>query len=78
MLDVLMNAEPDPLTEVRVTLEQAWYHDAADSSREAFRNAGRNAGRKIITVIDRRRCWTELIDGTIPASRHSINYAFPC
>jgi hypothetical protein len=54
MLDALMNAEPDPLTEVRVTLEQVWYHDA-DSSREAFRNEGRDAGRKIIAVIDRRR-----------------------
>jgi hypothetical protein len=54
MLDVLMKAEPDPLTKVRVTLEQVWYHDA-DSSREAFCNAGRDAGRKIIAVIDRRR-----------------------
>jgi translation elongation factor EF-G len=52
--DVLMNAAPDPLTEVRVTLEQVWYHDA-DSSREAFRNAGHDAGHKIIAVIGRRR-----------------------
>jgi hypothetical protein len=44
MLDVLMNAEPDPLTEVRVTLERVWYHDA-DSSREAFRNAGHDAAQ---------------------------------
>jgi hypothetical protein len=39
LLDVLMNAEPQPLTEVRVTLEQVWYHDA-DSSREAFLKSG--------------------------------------
>jgi len=54
LLDVLMNAEPQPLTDVRVTLEQVWYHDA-DSSREAFLNAGRDAGRKIIAAVDKKR-----------------------
>jgi hypothetical protein len=54
LLDVLMNVEPQPLTGVRVTLEQVWYHDA-DSSREAFRNAGRDAGRKVIASIDKKR-----------------------
>jgi hypothetical protein len=54
LLDVLMNAGPDPLKNVRVTLEQAWYHDA-DSSRNAFRSAGRDAGRKIIAAIEDTR-----------------------
>jgi translation elongation factor EF-G len=54
LLDVLMNAEPQPLTDVRVTLEQVWYHDA-DSSREAFLKAGRDAGRKIIAAVDKKR-----------------------
>jgi hypothetical protein len=54
LLGVLMNAEPEPLTNVRVTLEQVWYHDV-DSSRDAFRNAGRDAGRKIIAAIEKRR-----------------------
>jgi translation elongation factor EF-G len=51
LLDALMNAEPNPLRNVRVILERAWYHDV-DSSRNAFRNAGRDAGRKIIAAID--------------------------
>jgi hypothetical protein len=53
LLDVLMNAEPQPLTDVRVTLGQVWYHDA-DSSREAFLKAGRDAGRKIIAAVDKK------------------------
>ena len=54
LLDVLMNAEPDPLKNVHVTLEQAWYHEA-DSSRNAFRSAGRDAGRRIIAAIEDTR-----------------------
>jgi hypothetical protein len=50
LLDVLVNAEPQPLTDIRVTLEQVWYHDT-DSTREAFLKAGRDAGRKIIAAI---------------------------
>jgi hypothetical protein len=53
ILDVLANAGPQPLIDVRVTLEQVWYHDA-DSSREAFLKAGRDAGRKIIAAVDRQ------------------------
>jgi hypothetical protein len=53
LLDVLVNSEPQPLIDVRVTLEQVWYHDA-DSSREAFLKAGRDAGRKIIAAVDRQ------------------------
>jgi len=54
LLDALMNAEPDPLRNVRVILERAWYHEV-DSSRNAFRGAGRDAGRKIIEAIDKKR-----------------------
>jgi hypothetical protein len=50
VLDVLMRTEPDPLSSVRVILEEAWYHDV-DSSENAFRHAGRDAGEKIIKAI---------------------------
>ncbi len=50
LLDVLMRAEPGPLSKVRVILEEAWYHDV-DSSENAFRHAGRDAGQKIIKGI---------------------------
>jgi hypothetical protein len=53
LLDILLNAEPQSLTDVRVTLEQVWYHDA-DSSREAFLKAGRDSGRKLIAAIDEK------------------------
>jgi translation elongation factor EF-G len=53
LLDVLMHAELQPLTDVQVTLEQVWYHDT-DSSREAFLKAGRDAGRKIIAAVDKK------------------------
>ena len=53
LLDSLMNTDLGPLKNIRVTLERVWYHEA-DSTRNAFRNAGRDAGRKIITVLDRR------------------------
>jgi hypothetical protein len=48
-----VNAEPQPLTDIRVTLEQVWYHDT-DSTPEAFLKAGRDAGRKIIAAVDRQ------------------------
>jgi hypothetical protein len=51
LLDVLVNAEAQPLTDIRVTLERVWYHDT-DSTREAFLKAGRDAGRKIIAAVD--------------------------
>jgi hypothetical protein len=47
LLDELMNAKGGPLSNVRVTLEHAWYHEV-DSSVSAFRKAGRDAGRKIL------------------------------
>jgi hypothetical protein len=53
LLDVLMNAEPQPLSDVRITLEQVWYH-GADSTREAFLKAGLDAGRKIIAAVDKK------------------------
>jgi len=52
--DALMNAEPNPLRNIRVTLQRAWYHEV-DSSRNAFRKAGRDAGLKIIAAIDEKR-----------------------
>ena len=53
LLDTLMNADPGPLRNVRVTLEHVWYHES-DSTWNAFRNAGRDAGRKIIDAVDRK------------------------
>jgi hypothetical protein len=50
LLDVLMFAEFGPLFNVRVVLEEVWYHEV-DSSWLAFRHAGRDAGRKIIEAI---------------------------
>jgi translation elongation factor EF-G len=54
LLEELMNAKGDPLRNVRVTLEHAWYHEV-DSSVSAFRKAGRDAGRKIIQAADENR-----------------------
>jgi hypothetical protein len=53
LLDTLLNADLGPLRNVRVTLEQVWYHEL-DSTRNAFRNAGRDAGRKIIDALDKK------------------------
>ena len=50
LLDVLMNGDSGPLRNVRVVLEQVWYHDV-DSTCNAFRNAGRDAGRRIIATL---------------------------
>ena len=52
LLDSLMKTDLGPIKNIRVTLEQVWYHEV-DSTRNAFRNAGRDAGRKIIAVLDR-------------------------
>lgn len=47
LLDVVMFAEFGPLYKIRVTLDDAAYHEV-DSSENAFREAGRDAGRKAI------------------------------
>ena len=49
LIDVLMAGQVQ-LRNVRVVLEQVWYHDV-DSTQNAFRGAGRDAGRKIIEAI---------------------------
>ena len=54
VLDVLMSAEFGPLYKIRITLDDAAYHDV-DSSENAFREAGRDAGRKIIEAANRGR-----------------------
>ena len=54
MLDVVMLAEFGPLYKIRITLDDAAYHEV-DSSENAFREAGRNAGRKIIETATRDR-----------------------
>jgi hypothetical protein len=50
LLDVLMLAEPRPLHELRIILEDAQY-SRIDSSQMAFLHAGRDAGRKIIDAF---------------------------
>src|SRR5579871_1072885 len=47
VLDVLMFAEFGALHKIRITLDDAAYHEV-DSSESAFREAGRDAGRRII------------------------------
>jgi hypothetical protein len=54
LLDVLMFAEFGPLYKIRVTLDDAAYHEV-DSSESAFREAGRDAGRKVIEIVTRDR-----------------------
>jgi hypothetical protein len=48
--DVLMTMESYPLYKVRVTLNDAAYHDT-DSTEIAFREAARDAGRRIVELI---------------------------
>jgi hypothetical protein len=50
LLDVLMTMESYPLYKVRVTLNDAAYHDT-DSTEIAFREAARDAGRRIVERI---------------------------
>jgi translation elongation factor EF-G len=52
LLDVVMFAEFGPLYKIRITLDDAAYHDV-DSSENAFREAGRDAGRNVIEVAKR-------------------------
>ena len=54
LLDILMFAEFGPLYKIRITLDDAAYHEV-DSSENAFREAGRDAGRKIIETVKRDR-----------------------
>jgi len=54
LLDVVMFSEFGPLYKIRITLEDAAYHDV-DSSENAFREAGRDAGRNLIEVATRDR-----------------------
>jgi Elongation factor G, domain IV len=54
LLDVIMFAEFGPLHKVRITLDDAAYHEV-DSSEKAFREAGRDAGRKLVEAVMRDR-----------------------
>ncbi len=54
MLDVLMLAEFGSLYKIRITLDDAAYHEV-DSSERAFREAGRDAGRKVLETAARER-----------------------
>ena len=54
LLDVLMFSGFGPLYKIKVTLDDAAYHDV-DSSENAFREAGRDAGRNLIEVVKRDR-----------------------
>jgi len=54
LLDVLMFAEFGSLYKIRITLDDAAYHEV-DSSESAFREAGRDAGRKVIETVARDR-----------------------
>ena len=54
LLDVLMFAEFGCLYKIRITLDDAVYHEI-DSSERAFREAGRDAGRHVIQTVTRDR-----------------------
>ena len=54
VLDILMFAEFGPLYKIKITLDDAAYHEV-DSSENAFREASRDAGRKIIETVTRDR-----------------------
>jgi translation elongation factor EF-G len=54
VLDILMFAEFGPLYKIRITLEDAEYHEV-DSTQNAFREAGRDAGRNIVEMARRDR-----------------------
>ena len=54
LLDVVMFAEFGSLYKIKVTLNDAAYHEV-DSSENAFREAGRDAGRNLVELADRDR-----------------------
>lgn len=54
LLDVLMFAEFGALHKIRITLDDAAYHEV-DSSEKAFREAGRDAGLRVIEAVTRDR-----------------------
>jgi translation elongation factor EF-G len=54
LLDVVMFAEFGPLYKIRISLNDAAYHEV-DSSENAFREAGRDAGRNVIETLKRDR-----------------------
>ena len=54
LLDVLMFTEFGSLYKIRITLDDAAYHEV-DSSENAFREAGRDAGRTLIETVTRDR-----------------------
>lgn len=49
-----MFAEFGSLYKIRITLNDAAYHEV-DSSERAFREAGRDAGRNVIETVTRER-----------------------
>jgi hypothetical protein len=54
LLDVLMFAEFGSLYKIRITLDDAAYHEV-DSSESAFREVGRDAERNVIETLTRDR-----------------------
>ena len=54
LLDVVMFAEFGPLYKIRITLDDAAYHEV-DTSENAFREAGRDAGCNAIETVKRDR-----------------------
>jgi hypothetical protein len=53
LLEVLEKTKPQPLRNVRIVLEEVWYHDV-DSCSEALVKAGRDAGRKILAQANNK------------------------
>jgi translation elongation factor EF-G len=54
LLDMVLFAEFGPLYKIRITLDDAAYHEV-DTSENAFREAGRDAGHNVIETARRDR-----------------------
>jgi hypothetical protein len=62
--------------QLRLALEPECLENPTVTARENLQQGADSMRSSILARF--LRCWTELIDDTIPASTHSINYAFPC
>jgi translation elongation factor EF-G len=49
LLDIVMFVDFGPLYKIRVTMDDAAYHEV-DSSENGFREAGRDAGRNLVEI----------------------------
>lgn len=49
-LDIVMNIDPYPLKDIKVTIFEADI-DQIDSSIMSFKNAGKDAGRKVLEIL---------------------------